>query len=507
MLEVEKKLLFVNMEYSQEEVNEPINVDVLLGCFPKELFNKNNVSVVYRDMSEKYCIEPGNYDIILISTKISSFPQLQRILELCTNKIVIIGGILAICAADKLAICYPNVIFSTGEGEANIEGLLRLAYISKTTRELKRIIKEYDIPNIVFFDDDEKILYSTKREICDLSIQESPKHHRITEIIAKNGLIRMETSRGCPWNKCSFCIMPWKYCNEKWRAFSYLKIEKEMEHLAQSGAKQIFFTDEDFVGNYDHIIKICSIIGGINRKYGNKISFGGSTSVLSLLKLGNELEACLQKMQEVGISFLFVGVESGCDSQLLRFSKGVSVIENEKIIKKLREFKFQIDFGFIMFDAYTTMKELEENLDFIQRTGLNNSISRFAKKLRITPHTRCWEEYQKRGLITSDLDINELSYKYNFITPSIDLVCAYMEQMDSQILKESYRLQYILRSTHSLEEKKIARERLLSLRKCGYNFLRKCVEEYKKKESISPAEMYNIYIACLGQGGIFYGDN
>lgn len=507
MSKTERKLLFINMEYSQEEVNEPINVDILFECFPKELFNEKNVSIIYRDLADKECIDIEKYDIILISTKISSFPQLQSILKLCSNKIVIIGGILAICAADELAKHYPDAIFSTGEAEVNIESLLSLAYVSKTARELKRVVKKQGISNILFFDDYEEKIYSTKREICDLGSQKYLYHRKITDIVAQKGLVRMETSRGCPWNKCSFCIMPWKFCNENWRAFSYSKIEKEIEHLVQSGARQVMFTDEDFVGNYDHIKTLCSIIEGINLKVRDKVSFGGSTSVLTLLKIGNELDVCLQRMYEVGIRFLFVGVESGCDNQLLRFNKGVSVIENEKIIHKLQEYEFQIDFGFIMFDAYTTMEELEENLDFIQRTGLINSISRFAKKLRITPHTRCYQEYQKEGLIDSHLDINELFYKYKFINPLIDLVCRYIEKMDSQVLSEAYYLQYILRSTHSLEQKKLAHNRLLFLRKCGYIFLRKCVEEYRNCGTISPTRISNIYTACLGQGGVSHGND
>ena len=159
-----------------------------------------------------------------------------------------------------------------------------------------------------------------------------------------------------------------------------------------------------------------------------------------------------------------------------------------------------------MFDADTTMKELEENLDFIERTGLINSISRFAKKLRITPHTRFFQEYKRRNLITSDLDIDELFYVYKFTDPLINLISDYIEKMDSEILKESYHLQYILRSTNTLEQKEMAQKRLAFLRSCSYNFLRTCINEYKEKKKISPETILTIYNECLEREGQYECD-
>lgn len=61
MIEPEKKqLLFVNMEYAQNEINEPINVDVLLQYFPTELFDKSNVTIMYRDFFKGQIVDLKN---------------------------------------------------------------------------------------------------------------------------------------------------------------------------------------------------------------------------------------------------------------------------------------------------------------------------------------------------------------------------------------------------------------------------------------------------------------
>lgn len=503
MAVMKKKVLFINMEYTQDEINEPINIDIILQYVPQELFNESDITLIYRDLSDIENVMMEDFDIVLISTKISSFPQMRSLLDLCKEKLVIVGGILAICAFDELARLYPNVIFNTGEGETNIKSLLQLAYTASTINGFKQEIIDNKISNICFYDETSERIYCSKRTVCDLKLQEYPKHYKLDEIIAKKGLVRMETSRGCPWNKCSFCIMPWKFCGETWRSFSSKKIENEISYLIKNGATQILFTDEDFVGNYEHISSLCSIIKKCTLSYKRAVLFGGSTSVLTLLKLGDKLDYCLREMQEAGITFIFIGIESGCDSQLKRYCKGVTVSMNEKLIKKLQQYNFEIDFGFILFDADTTMKELEENLNFINRTGLKSTLSRFIKRLRVTPHTVFYENYQSRNLIISDLNINELCYEYSFCNPEIDLIYSYVKKLDVHILKESYQLQALIRSTATQAEKSKAQIRLALLRECGYNFLYQCVGYYKKKQILLKEDIEIIYNKCLEQGGIF----
>lgn len=491
------------MEYIQDEINEPINIDILLEYFPPEICNRSNVTIIYRDLFESHDFTISNYDIILISSKISSYRELCQILKLCKDKIVIVGGILAICAYSELALSYQDVVFNTGEGETNINNLLRLAFESSNVNTFKKLILEYNISNVCFYDKINKKVFCSKRLICNLKVQPFPKHNRLNYAIANNGLVRMETSRGCPWNKCSFCIMPWRFCGEAWRSFSNEKIEKEIKYLIQHNVKRILFTDEDFVANRQHISNLCEIISRCTSECNHSVTFGGSTSVLTLLNLGNDLDSFLQEMYNIGISYLFIGVESGCNDQLLRYNKGTTAFMNEKIIKKLQQYNFELDYGFIMFDADTTIKELEENLDFIDRTGLRSSISRFTKKLRVTPHTVFYDQYHSRNLLLSELNIDQLYYEYTFCNPIIELVYSYIERLDNYILKESYQLQAIIRSTMIQSEKDIAYKRLIKLRDCEYIFLRKCVDCYKRKENLLKNDINIIYQTCLNNGGYY----
>ena len=73
------------------------------------------------------------------------------------------------------------------------------------------------------------------------------KHH---------GIVRLEGSRGCSWNKCSFCCVNAKYANPAWRVFSIDKIINELIEISDMGFHAPYFTDEDFFGQeYDRAIE------------------------------------------------------------------------------------------------------------------------------------------------------------------------------------------------------------------------------------------------------------
>lgn len=505
--EKRKQLLLINMEYSQDEINEPINVDILSALFPKDLFDKENTSIVYRDLSYDLPDIIEDYDIVLISSKISSYLELQHILEKCIGKLVIVGGIIAIGAPMELADKFPDAVINTGEAEQNIEILLRLAYVSESADEFKKLIIENHIDNVCFYLQKTRSIYCSNRTVCDLAYCSVPGHYKVSSMVKCGGLIRMETSRGCPWNQCSFCIMPWKFCGETWRPFSDSKIETEIKNLVENGADQIWFTDEDFIGNCEHLSRLCSIIERCNLLHKKDVQYGGSTSVFTLLSLGDAIDDFLCRMYSAGIKLIFIGIESGSESQLKRYNKGVTVEMNRQILMKLRRFKFKVDIGFIMFDADTNMHELEENLNFIQQNGLRTSISRFAKRLRITPHTAVYDDYLKRGLITSALNLNELYYEYCFCDPTIERIASYIEKLDQQILPESYRLQALLRSNQDQSKIKWAQERLHELRDLGYLFLCACVGLYKQQNRLSENDIQSVYDRCLNSREDKYGTN
>ena len=168
--------------------------------------------------------------------------------------------------------------------------------------------------------------------MLDLSIMNSvPAHIFAKRINDAKGCVRMEASRGCPWNNCSYCVLKMKYCGSKWRPYPVEKVIEEMKNLSADGVKTVYFTDEEFIsGDYDRMEQLADKI--ISAKKCGEISqdfnFAASTSVKALFGkycdrpiTQERINAVLLKLKEAGLRSLFLGIESGSDSQLRRYCK------------------------------------------------------------------------------------------------------------------------------------------------------------------------------------------
>jgi radical SAM superfamily enzyme YgiQ (UPF0313 family) len=114
---------------------------------------------------------------------------------------------------------------------------------------------------------------------------------------------------------------------------------------------------------------------------------------------------------EAGLDAVFIGLESGCQSQLDRFTKGTTVEQNRKAIEIVRELGLKMDVGFIMFDPYVTVEELEQNMRFIRELELSVPMI----KLQLYPGIPIIDKIRQDGLLTeSGLDLH-----YRFQNPGV----------------------------------------------------------------------------------------
>lgn len=493
------KILLIDMEYVRDEINEPLNIDALIHCLDKEIRNSIELTVFYRKLNtnNKDLIELiEKVDLILISTKISSWNQLEMIINLSKNKIIILGGVLATYACEEIISQYKQVICSIGEGETNINSLIKICKEKRTLDRIKREIYLKNIVNICMWYNGKTII--SKRAGYDLSNEvQYPIHNCVKEIIKSNGIVRMELSRGCPWNKCNFCVMEWRYAGKSWRRFPLIKISEELQFLSALGVNRIYFTDEDFVANYNNIIEFCDLVSELkkSKRINENMILGGSTSVYTLERLGEQLTKCLDYMYQVGIRLLFIGIESGSDAQLRRYNKGVSAAQNKKILRILKNYDFEIDIGFIMFDAETTIEELEENITFLKECNLDENISRFTKKLRLCPHTFFYEDYKRKGYLKGGFDLDELDQDYIFVDKKIDNIYSYMIKLNDILLQKSNSLQSKIRMSLNAGVKKTFSQELIDLRKKELDFLELCIMQYKANKNI--VDFYDSYFSII----------
>lgn len=478
------KFLLIDIGYDCEELNEPLGIEVLASYLnayvpqiETQIYCANFDIVDYSTL-----LKQESPDIIGISTHINTWERFNKLYCEClvyyasksVEPIIIVGGVLATYGYQRLIENYKNVICTIGEGEESLSTLLKIVAALEDIDYQKLLIElhKQECPNLVFLNSIGEMVSTRRACLDDLQhINIQVDHKYIESVIKNNGIARMEASRGCPWNKCSFCVLKWKYAGLSWRPYSIKKIICEIVDLSDKGAQTIYFTDEEFIaGDFNRINTIVNEIKAAKKKrlIKSNLEFVVSTSVQALIgKYGieeNKLIKLLKDMKATGFRSFFLGIESGSNTQLKRFYKGVSVEECEIVLKLIKNSGIEIDVGYILFDPLVTLDELEENLEFLKRNHLNEQISRFAKRLRLVPHTAfCLY----KDLLVEEYDENNIEFEYKFIDTNIEKIYDIYYKWELKHLQITHTLQAEIRAARSSVE----RNRKITL-----------LEEIRKKE-------------------------
>ncbi|MDQ7783851.1 MAG: radical SAM protein [Desulfomonilaceae bacterium] len=180
-------------------------------------------------------------------------------------------------------------------------------------------------------------------------------------------------SRGC-YNHCSFCPVPVFYHDGAvWRGRSPGNVAEEMTRLTNLGFRDFYFVDPNFVGpgkrGKSRVLDLAELI----RPMG--ITFGMETR-------SNDLDAeILEHLTSAGLKSLLLGIESGSPWVLGNLHKSCSQDAGERALSLCRSVAIEPEVGFLMFVPDSTIDDLEQNLEFLQRNNLLDRLDRTANLL------------------------------------------------------------------------------------------------------------------------------
>ena len=492
------KFLLIDIGYDCEELNEPLGIETILGYL--KVFSPLVESDIYSEIFDNADFEKllcsFTPDIIGFSTHINSWERFTRFYNKCNDyfqkkkkkPFYIVGGILGTYEYVTILKTYSNVVCSIGEGEESLSKLLNIAANTKeiTYNSLTNKLLEYNCPNLALLVNN-RIQLTERRVLGNLEKLNIVVDHRyLPSVIRNNGIVRMEASRGCPWNKCSFCVLNWKYAGKKWRPFSISKIVNEIIELSSMGAKTIFFTDEEFIaGSKERLFTLISRIQQEKNKNNIRpdIEFVASTSVQAIsgkYEIDREsTEELLKNMKEIGFRSFFLGIESGSNTQLKRFNKGIDVTEIELSLELLKRLGIEIDIGYILFDPFLTLEELKESLLFLKRNGLENHISRFAKRLRLVPYTPFFNYI---NLKKEQYDSNNVEQMYLFNDANIQKIYDEYSNWEKDHLSTTHLLQASVRNLQTSQDRNEKKCVLGQIRTNEYEMLSNLIQNNKTKK-------------------------
>ena len=127
----------------------------------------------------------------------------------------------------------------------------------------------------------------------------------------------MITSRGCPFS-CDFCSRP--IFGTDIRNRSVGNIVDEVQQIADLGYERVWFADDCFTLNRNHLLEVC------NEMVRRKVDVGWEC-----LSRVDTMDAEVAKgMQRAGCMRVFFGIESGNDSVLGLMNKHITTSQGKK---------------------------------------------------------------------------------------------------------------------------------------------------------------------------------
>lgn len=288
------------------------------------------------------------------------------------NSMIVVGNIIPSLNKDAYLKMYKDIIVSFGEGEQTFIDLID--YIND-----KKDIKE--VRGIAYLDNDGK-RKDNGYSYVNMENLPFPSLDTIEELVKYNGALTIETSRGCNYSKCYFC--PRDHKGSHWRGLSVDKMVEYFSIMYDISRKFnippfVYIADEEFIGQLPHELETKRILS-FCKKMQNKninIRFDLSARIDSIYKPNESREHNIERLnmwlelKKIGLNRLFLGVESGCDKQLVRFNKGTTALQNKIALKLITSLGINIRIGYISFDPLMeNFDELKINHKFVEQEDI-----------------------------------------------------------------------------------------------------------------------------------------
>lgn len=228
--------------------------------------------------------------------------------------------------------------------------------------------------------------------------------------------------RGCTYN-CTFCNTKKFYSRVPGNGKRIRRpgmVAKEMKMLHNMRNCSVFlFLDDDFPVRStiepDWIKMFC------NELESNGLS--GNILWKICCRPDEVNEETFKLMKRHGLFLVFLGIEDGTDTGLKRLNKNMTTESSINAVNILKKLDIGIDYGFMLFQPYSTFSSVNENLDFLRTICYDGYIPVTFLKMMPYYDTAIETDLIKTGrLITSigvrdyDFPDDKMNHYFKFIT-------------------------------------------------------------------------------------------
>lgn len=205
--------------------------------------------------------------------------------------------------------------------------------------------------------------------------------------------ISMQFSRGCPY-RCEFCDIIVMF-GRKPRTKSPEQIGRELDQLRLLGVTNIFFVDDNLIGNRKKAKELLAYIRDYQLSHNYRFSFGTEAS----LNLAEDVEM-LQLFREAGFGWVFIGIESPDEDSLREMRKSQNLRGNllDSLITLYRN-GIDVMAGFIIGFDNDTVDTFRRQHEFIIQSGIQIAM---VGLLTALPKTPLYIRLEKEGRLIKD---------------------------------------------------------------------------------------------------------
>lgn len=272
-----------------------------------------------------------------------------------------------------------------------------------------------DLPGVAFLRDGEAVATPARKLMVDLDQLPYPDRNFEPEIVLGRRVMPLLASRGCA-RTCSFCSIHTFYRTAPGKVVRTRRpaeVVKEMLSLHEDRGITIFlFQDDDF-----------PLFGKVWQRWAGEFIDELHKADLpgrAIWKINCRADAVepglFARMRDAGLYIVYMGLESGTEEGLSTLNKGITVEQNLRAVRILKQLGIMFEFGFMLLDPSSTFASVRANVDFLRAiVGDGSAAATFCKMLPYDG-TPIKDELERAGRLRGDVCAPD----YSFLDPRLE---------------------------------------------------------------------------------------
>jgi anaerobic magnesium-protoporphyrin IX monomethyl ester cyclase len=368
----------------------PLGLGYIAAALKKHGFKVDLVDCTFLQFNEAVQrVKSANAQIVgfysMFSMKKTSIELAEAIKRACGGSfgVFAVGGPLPSWSPESFLDQFDAV--AIGEGE---ETMVELANC------VEKGIDFSGVKGLVYRDKDHIVTTGARGFIADLDGLPFPPRQLFDNDAYKRYYLEnfgystssMITSRGCPFS-CDFCSRP--IFGTEIRSRSIGNIVDEVEQIAALGYDRVWFADDCFTLNRNHLLGVCN----------EMVHRGVDVGWECLSRVDTMDPKVAEAMKQAGCLRVFFGIESGNDSVLGLMNKHITTAQAKRAVYAAKAAGLQVGAFFIVGYPGESNKTVLDTIRFASRLPLD--YLSFTLPYPI-PGTPLYERVKDKGVAIED---------------------------------------------------------------------------------------------------------